>query len=174
MPVALLADAAIQAELVTAAPGKFADKGLAGTAVACLVAVWIYGWTGPGRRLAAVASDATLAASVAIDPVRTRLQAFAMAGAVAGLGGGLFAHQATYIEASNFSLMVGVHAVAYTLVGGLASVLGPVAGTAFDVVFLEGLRVVGAYRMVAFVCLIVVMLILRPGGLIGTRTRAAP
>ena len=144
------------------------------TAVACLVAVWIYGWTGPGRRLAAVASDATLAASVAIDPVRTRLQAFAMAGAVAGLGGGLFAHQATYIEASNFSLMVGVHAVAYTLVGGLASVLGPVAGTAFDVVFLEGLRVVGAYRMVAFGSLIVVMLILRPGGLIGTRTRAAP
>ena len=141
---------------------------------ACLVAVWIYGWTGPGRRLAAVAGDATLAASVAIDPVRTRLQAFAMAGAVAGLGGGLFAHQATYIEASNFSLMVGVHAVAYTLLGGLASVLGPVAGTAFDVVFLEGLRVVGAYRMVAFGSLIVVMLILRPGGLIGTRTRAAP
>lgn len=144
------------------------------TAVACLLAVWLFGWTGPGRRLAAVASDATLAASVAIDPVGTRLQAFAMAGAVAGLGGGLFAHQATYIEASNFSLMVGVHAVAYTLLGGLASVLGPVAGTAFDVVFLEGLRVVGAYRMVAFGSLIVVMLILRPGGLLRARSGAAP
>ena len=70
--------------------------------------------------------------------------------------------------------MVGVHAVAYTLLGGLASVLGPVAGTAFDVVFLEGLRVVGAYRMVAFGSLIVAMLILRPGGLLGTRTGAAP
>jgi branched-chain amino acid transport system permease protein len=143
-------------------------------AVGCLAAVWMYDRAGPGRRLAAVASDATLAASVAIDPVRTRLQAFVMAGAIAGLGGGLFAHQATYIEASNFSLMVGVHAVAYTLLGGLANVLGPVAGTAFDVVFLEGLRVVGAYRMVAFGSLIVLMLILRPGGLLGTRTRAAP
>lgn len=153
---------------------QYPTQGLIAAAVAagCLVAVWLYGRTGPGRRLAAVASDATLAASVAIDPVKTRLQAFAMAGAVAGLGGGLFAHQATYIEAANFSLMVGVHAVAYTLLGGLVNVLGPVAGTAFDVVFLEGLRVVGSYRMVAFGSLIVVMLILRPGGLLGTRTRA--
>jgi len=136
--------------------------------------MWIYGRTAPGRRLVAVANDPVLAASVAIDPATTRLQAFAIAGAVAGLGGGLFAHQATYIEASNFSLMVGVHAVAYTLLGGLASVLGPVAGTAFDIVFLEGLRVVGSYRMVAFGSLIVVMLILRPGGLLGTPTRAVP
>jgi branched-chain amino acid transport system permease protein len=143
-------------------------------AVACLSAMWIYGRTAPGRRLVAVANDPVLAASVAIDPATTRLQAFAIAGAVAGLGGGLFAHQATYIEASNFSLMVGVHAVAYTLLGGLASVLGPVAGTAFDIVFLEGLRVVGSYRMVAFGSLIVVMLILRPGGLLGTPTRAVP
>lgn len=136
----------------------------------CLAAVWLYGRTDPGRRLIAVAGDPTLAASLAINPVKTRLQAFAIAGAIAGLGGGLFAHQATYIEASNFSLMVGVHAVAYTLLGGLASVLGPVAGTTLDIVFLEGLRVVGAYRMVAFGCLIVLMLILRPRGLLGTRS----
>ena len=146
----------------------------ASAAAGCLVAVWVYGRTGQGRRLAAVASDSTLAASLAIDPVMTRLQAFVMAGGIAGVGGGLFAHHATYIEASNFSLMVGVHAVAYTLLGGLANVLGPLAGTAFDVVFLEGLRVVGSYRMVAFGSLIVVMLILRPGGLIGSHKRAAP
>lgn len=141
----------------------------ASVAALCLFAVWRYGRAGPGRRVVAVAADPTLAASMAIDPFRTRLEAFAVAGAVAGLGGGLFAVQATYIEASNFSLMVGVHAVAYTLLGGLASVLGPVAGTALDIIFLEGLRVVGAYRMVAFGSLIVVMLILRPRGLLGAR-----
>ena len=139
-------------------------------AILCVVAVWLYGRTDLGRRLVAVAGDPTLAASVAINPIKTRLQAFAIAGALAGLGGGLFAHQATYIEASNFSLMVGVHAVAYTLLGGLTSVLGPVAGTTLDIVFLEGLRIVGAYRMVAFGSLIVLMLILRPRGLLGTRT----
>lgn len=152
--------------------GPAAQAGISvSVAALCLAAIWLYWRTAPGRRLAAVASDSGLAASVAIDPVRVRLQAFIFAGAIAGIGGGLFAHQATYIEASNFSLMVGVHAVAYTLLGGLASVLGPVAGTALDIVFLEGLRVVGAYRMVAFGSLIVVMLILRPRGLIGSRQR---
>lgn len=145
-----------------------------GFAILCVVGVWLYGRTDPGRRLIAVAGDPVLAASVAINPIRTRLLAFTIAGAVAGLGGGLFAHQATYIEASNFSLMVGVHAVAYTLLGGLASVLGPVAGTTLDIVFLEGLRVVGAYRMVAFGSLIVLMLILWPRGLIGTRRGGSP
>lgn len=140
------------------------------TAALCVVIVWAYGQTGPGRRLIAVAGDPALAASVAINPVRTRLQAFTIAGAIAGLGGGLFAHQATYIEASNFGLMLGVHAVAYTLLGGLANVLGPVAGTALDIIFLEGLRIVGAYRMVAFGSLIVLVLILRPRGLLGART----
>ena len=141
-----------------------------GVAVLCLAVIWLYWRGGPGRRLDAVAGDSGLAASLAIDPVRTRLQAFGLAGAMAGLGGGLFAHHAAYIEASNFSLMMGVHAVAYTLMGGLANVLGPVLGTAVDIVFLEGLRVVGAYRMVAFGSLIVVLLIVRPQGLLGTRS----
>jgi branched-chain amino acid transport system permease protein len=140
-------------------------------AVLCTVAIAIYEKQGPGRRVIAVANDPGLAASLAINPMRTRLRAFGIAGAIAGLGGGLFAHYATYIDATNFSLMLGVHAVAYTLIGGLASVLGPVAGTLFDVGFLEGLRVVGGYRMVAFGSVIVLVLILRPRGLVAPRHR---
>jgi branched-chain amino acid transport system permease protein len=138
-------------------------------AILCTIAIAIFEKRGPGRRVIAVANDPGLAASLAIDPIRTRLQVFAIAGAIAGLGGGLFAHHATYIDATNFSLMLGVHAVAYTLIGGLASVLGPVAGTLFDIGFLEGLRVVGGYRMVAFGSVIVLVLILRPRGLIAPR-----
>ena len=137
--------------------------------VLCTIAIAIYESRSSGRRVIAVANDPGLAASLAIDPLRTRLHVFAIAGAIAGLGGGLFAHHATYIDATNFSLMLGVHAVAYTLIGGLASVLGPVAGTLFDIGFLEGLRVVGGYRMVAFGSVIVLVLILRPRGLIAPR-----
>lgn len=141
-------------------------------AALCLAVLAGYLNSAAGRRVVAVASDAGLAASLAIDPAKTRLQAFALAGAIAGFGGGLFAHHATYIDATNFSLMLGVHAVAYTLIGGLASVFGPLVGTLFDIVFLEGLRVVGGYRMVAFGSVIVLMLIVRPRGLLGARRRA--
>lgn len=120
-----------------------------------------------GRRVRAAACDPALAAAVGIDPVRARLLAFVAAGAVAGLGGALFAHQATYIEPANFSLMSGVHAVAYALLGGVGSALGPIVGTVVDVGLLEALRVTGPYRMVSFGLLIVVMLVLFPRGVLG-------
>lgn len=140
-----------------------------GLAALCTAAIWLLMRGAFGRRLAAVAGDPAMAASLAIDPVRTRIAAFVLAGAIAGLGGALFAHHATNIDATNFSLMMGVHAVAYTLLGGLGSVLGPVVGTAIDIVLLEGLRVVAGYRMVAFGLLMVVMLVLYPGGILGSR-----
>ena len=63
--------------------------------------------------------------------------------------------------------MSGVHAVAYTLLGGLTNVLGPAIGTFIDVGLLEGLRITGPYRMVTFGLLIVVVLIVFPHGVLG-------
>lgn len=136
-------------------------------AAACVLLVAIYLKSRAGRTLIAVAADPDLCASLSINPHLVRLKAFMFAGAIAGLGGALFAHQATYIDATNFSLMLGVHAVAYTLLGGLGSVFGPVVGTFVDIVFLESLRLTGTYRMVIFGALIVLVLVARPQGLLG-------
>lgn len=135
-------------------------------AIAAVIVVGLLRRSHFGRMIEAVAADPHLAAVVGIDPKATRLAAFTISGGLAGLGGGLFAHYATYINPENFSLMFGVHAVAYTLLGGVGSVLGPVLGAALDIVLLEQLRVFGGYRMIVFGALIVFILILRPSGLI--------
>lgn len=122
-----------------------------------------------GRIVDATAADRAMAESVGVSTARVRLATFVAAGAVAGLGGALFALSTAYIDASNFGLMLGVHALAYTLLGGIATILGPVIGTTLDIFFLEGLRFVGGYRMVAFGALIVLALVLRPQGLLGGR-----
>jgi branched-chain amino acid transport system permease protein len=119
-----------------------------------------------GQLLDVVAVDPGLAAASGVDPRRVRLLAFTLAGGLAGLGGGLFAHYVTYINPENFGLMFGVHAVAYTLLGGIGSVLGPVLGSALDIVLLEQLRVFGGYRMIVFGSVLVGVIILRPRGLI--------
>jgi branched-chain amino acid transport system permease protein len=137
-------------------------------AAGCVLAIVLWERSRSGKKLIAVATDVELAASVGIDPRRVRLTAFTLAGVLAGLGGALFAHVSTYLDHTNFSLMLGVHAVAYTLMGGIGSALGPVVGTAVDIVFLEALRVVGPYRMVAFGSLLVLVLVLRPQGLLGS------
>ena len=139
----------------------------AAAALCCLLAIALLECGTIGRRIRAIAADPGLAANVGINPVQVRLQAFVAAGAIAGLGGAVFAHQASYIEPANFSLMSGVHAVAYTLLGGLTNVLGPAIGTFIDVGLLEGLRITGPYRMVTFGLLIVLVLIVFPHGVLG-------
>jgi branched-chain amino acid transport system permease protein len=113
--------------------------------------------------------DAQLAASLGIDVQRLKLAVIAISGALAALGGALFAHHNTYIEPRNFDIMLGVHSLAYAAIGGLGTVLGPLLGVALDVGVLEGSRVLQQYRMIVFGGLVAVLLAYRPRGLLDER-----
>ena len=110
------------------------------------------------------------------DPMLTELQglnataykilAAAMAGVIAGIGGGLYAHMTTYVEPKIFNVMLGVHSLAYGLIGGLGTALGPLIGVGLDIGFLESVRAISGYRMIVFGGLVAVLLIVRPRGLL--------
>ena len=76
-----------------------------------------------GAVLRATGEDPDLAGALGLDVVRLKLGAAAAAGALAALGGALFAHHNTYIEPRNFDIMLGVHSLAYALIGGRGYVL---------------------------------------------------
>ena len=101
-----------------------------------------------------------------LNPVRYKVTAAIIAGFIAGLGGTLYAHSFTYIEPQIFNVMLGVHALAYGLIGGLGTVLGPLIGVAIDIGFLESVRVFQGYRMIVFGGLVAVMLIFMPRGIL--------
>jgi branched-chain amino acid transport system permease protein len=122
-----------------------------------------------GAAVRAIGEDPELAASVGIDVGRLKLGVVAVAGALAALGGALFAHHNTYIEPRNFDIMLGVHSLAYALIGGLGSVFGPLLGVALDLGVLEGTRFFHGYRMIVFGGLVAVLLIWRPRGLLDER-----
>ena len=63
-------------------------------------------------------------------------------------------------------MMLGVHGLAYALIGGLGTVFGPLLGVTLDVGILEGSRVAAAYRMLVFGGVIALLLIVRPRGLL--------
>ncbi|WP_162914649.1 branched-chain amino acid ABC transporter permease [Desertibaculum subflavum] len=122
-----------------------------------------------GRRLRMVGEDELLAALSGIDVFRTKLAMAAAAGALAGLGGGLYAHASTYIEPRLFDVMLGVHSLAYGLIGGLGTALGPLLGVGLDIGLLESTQMFAGYRMIVFGGLVAVLLIWRPRGLLDER-----
>ena len=122
-----------------------------------------------GATIRALGEDPALAGSVGIDVDRFKLGIVAASGALAALGGALFAHHNTYIEPRNFDIMLGVHSLAYALIGGLGTALGPLLGVAFDLGFLEAGRMLHEYRMIVFGGLVALLLAWRPRGILDER-----
>ena len=119
-----------------------------------------------GLAMQAVGHDALLAESQGLPVQRIRWAAMAAAGGVAAFAGGLYAHQLTYLEPAIFDPMLGIHAVGYPMLGGLATPLGPLLGAAFDLGLLEATRLFEGWRMVLFGTLVAVFLRWRPRGLL--------
>ena len=131
-----------------------------------VLSLWLLSYTRLGLAMQAAGHDQALADSQGLPVFRLRLLATSMAGAVAAFAGGLYAHQLTYLEPSFFDPMLGIHAVGYSMLGGLATPLGPLLGAAFDLGLLEATRMFEGWRMVLFGTLVAVFLRWRPRGLL--------
>lgn len=131
-----------------------------------LISILMIGKTKQGVSIRAVGMDSELAAFQG-EPVQS-LQAMTqtLAGGVGALAGALYAHQATYVEPAVFDVMLGIHAVGYAMLGGLATPFGPLLGSAFDLGLLEATRWFEGWRMVIFGGLVALFLRWRPGGLL--------
>lgn len=119
-----------------------------------------------GATLRMLGEDPELAVLLGVDVQRVKLGVAAAAGALAALGGALYAHHNTYVEPRNFDIMLGVHSLAYALIGGLGTALGPLLGVVLDIGVLEGSRVLAEYRMIVFGGLVALLLVFRPRGLL--------
>jgi branched-chain amino acid transport system permease protein len=98
----------------------------------------------------AIGFDEGLARAQGVPVDGLRIGVFSVAGALAALAGGLFAHNLTFLGPAAFDPMLGIHAVGYALVGGMASVLGPLLGALFDLVLLQLTAQFAIWRMVLF------------------------
>jgi branched-chain amino acid transport system permease protein len=119
-----------------------------------------------GATLRMLGEDPELARMLGVHVERFKLGVVAAAGALAALGGALYAHHNTYIEPRNFDIMLGVHSLAYALIGGLGTAFGPLLGVLVDIGVLEGSRYFQGYRMIAFGGLVAILLVFRPRGLL--------
>lgn len=84
-----------------------------------------------GRVLIGVRDNDRFLQSHGVDPVVTRLSAFAIAGAIAGLAGGFFVFAQGAVDPGTFSPARSIELFVVTVLGGVASVSGAVLGALF-------------------------------------------
>jgi branched-chain amino acid transport system permease protein len=141
--------------------------------IVVMALLWWFDRSRYGAVLRAVGEDELAAQSVGINLTAVKVSAMTVGGAIAAIGGGIFAHYTTHIEHTNFNILVATFAIAYPIVGGLASVFGTLAAVVFVQGFLiEGLRFLGDWRNLLFGALIVLAMNLRPHGLLDAQTLA--
>jgi branched-chain amino acid transport system permease protein len=138
-----------------------------------MAALWWMDRSRAGAVLRAVGEDEIAAQSCGINLTAVKVSAMTAGGAIAGLAGGIYAHYTTHIEQTNFTILVATFAIAYPILGGLSSVFGTLAAVVFIQGFLvEGLRFLGDWRNLLFGALIVLVMNVRPSGLLDARTTA--
>jgi len=119
-----------------------------------------------GIAITAVHDDERVADLMGIDVRKVQIAAFTIGSAIAGIGGGLYGHHFSYVEAQYFSISLSIMIVLYVLFGGTQSVLGPLVGAAVFTVLPELLRSSTHWRYVLFAIILIVVMALRPQGLI--------
>jgi branched-chain amino acid transport system permease protein len=129
----------------------------------------LYRWTKVGRALRATAENPEAARLMGISTTAMVVLAYALAGTMAGAAGVLVAPLTGALATAGGH--IGLKAFAVAIVGGLDSIPGTlVAGLALGVAEqLAALYVSTGLRDVVVFGIVVVMLLVRPGGLLGTR-----
>ncbi len=145
----------------------YATPGVVWAAAAGVVVLMLYvSRTRFALCLTAVKSDPTVADLLGVSVRGMQVAAFALGAAVAGFGGGLYAHHYNFVEAQHFNVLLSVFTVLYVLFGGTQTVWGPLVGAAFFTLVPEVLRASDQWRYAVFAAFIILFMAVRPQGLV--------
>jgi branched-chain amino acid transport system permease protein len=137
---------------------------LAASAVAAFVA-WRLENSRLGRAWMALRDDEDVAQALGINLIRSKLLAYGLGAAFAGLAGSIFATMLGSVYPSSFQLLISINVLALIIVGGMGSLPGVVLGSIALIGLPELLREFGEYRYLFYGAVLVVMMRLRPEGL---------
>lgn len=112
------------------------------------------------------------AESIGIDVKRVHWIAFAIAGAAAGIAGGLFAFAKGSISPETINVGRSIDAIVMVLLGGLESLSGPTAGAAIYASLQDTIMRQTEYWRALLGAIILVLVLIFPGGIVGVLAKA--
>jgi branched-chain amino acid transport system permease protein len=120
-----------------------------------------------GLTFMAVRNNEVLAEAVGINTFWTKLLSFVVANFFAGMAGGLYASLVGSVSPTAASVEMTFNWLIYVLLGGAATLAGPIIGTFVLSILMEYLQFLQEYSMIFYGLLLVVVIIFFPRGLMG-------
>jgi len=118
-----------------------------------------------GRAWMALRDDEDVAQALGISLVKSKLLAYGLGAAFAGLAGSIFATMVASVYPSSFQLLISINVLALIIIGGMGSLPGVIVGAAALVGLPELLREFGEYRYLFYGAVLIIMMRIRPEGL---------
>ena len=119
-----------------------------------------------GRAFAAIKADDHAAELMGINVVYYKMMAFIIGAFIAGIGGGLYAHITNFINPTDFSSHKVVQILLFPVFGGSNVVWGSVLGSFILTLLPEVLRFLSDYRDIIYGALLVILMAVRPDGIL--------
>lgn len=120
-----------------------------------------------GRSMLAVREDELAAQLTGINTFRSKMLAMCMSALYAGIAGGMLAHYFGYLQPKMFMMVKSTEYTIMVIFGGMGSITGSVLGTVLLCALPELLRAVGDWRLVFYGLAVIIIMIVRPKGLMG-------
>jgi branched-chain amino acid transport system permease protein len=126
-------------------------------------------YSGYGRALLSVREDEVAAQAMGVPIAKYKVRAFAFSAFFAGIAGGLLALANGAITPTDLGFQQSFNIVIMVVLGGMGSISGAMIAAMVLTVLPEMLRFVNEYRMIVYALALVLMMIVRPKGLLGMR-----
>lgn len=154
-------------------PGYTNFLWVGGFAVITIVVVYNIVHSDVGRALISIREDELAAEAMGINTTRYKVLAFVISSAFAGMAGVLFGHYTSFLSTNDFQFIRSFEIIIMIVLGGMGSLTGAVLGAIVITIMPELLRMLpgdfSKYRLVVYSALLILIMLTRPQGILGTR-----
>lgn len=122
-----------------------------------------------GRAMISVREDEIASEAMGVNTTKYKLLAFVIGGFFAGIAGGLYAHLIMFLDPKSFGFLKSMDILIYVVFGGMGSISGSILSASILTYLPEVLRSFSDLRMIIYSMLIIVLMLFRPEGLMGSK-----
>ncbi|MCI8648637.1 MAG: branched-chain amino acid ABC transporter permease [Anaerotruncus sp.] len=136
--------------------------------IVCVVVMFMFVRSRHGRSIIAIREDDIASEACGIHNTYYKVMAFTVAAFFAGIAGGIYAQYLAILGAADFDFMKSIDILVMVVLGGMGSITGSILAAIGLTALPELLRSFSDYRMLLYSVVLIIVMIFKPSGLLGT------